>query len=329
MRGYTLRLPLDLFVVASANPGDYTSRGRIITPLKDRLGSQIRTYDPRMLEHEISILRPERMRFEDVPGGPHLEEPPYMLEVVAELSHLARRAPDVSQRVGVSVRISTANLETLLATAYRRAVRLGEPSASLRISDAAGTRHAGRTPPAAVGRWRSADRHVVGVRVRTALRSGRARHARPRDGPALDDGAGDGAGDGPDGPWCGRSRRRRRELVAGARAGRLPGLRRGGGHRGLDDAAGHESLDAAGLLPRGHEGRTRARYADPQALPARHAPRRRVRLCRARDPTGHPGHAPLAGSGVRHEPAARPAAGAAAVRPRSARQPRHHLDHRR
>ena len=135
VRGYTLRLPLDLFVVASANPEDYTSRGRIITPLKDRLGSQIRTHYPRTLEHEISIMRQERMRFEDVPGGPHLEEPPYMLEVLAELSHLARRTPEVSQRSGVSVRVSTANLETLLANAYRRAVRLRESTASPRISD--------------------------------------------------------------------------------------------------------------------------------------------------------------------------------------------------
>jgi magnesium chelatase subunit I len=135
VRGYTLRLPLDLFVVASANPEDYTSRGRIITPLKDRLGSQIRTHYPRTLEHEIAIMRQERTRFEDVPGGPHLEEPPYMLEVLAELSHLARRAPEVSQRSGVSVRVSTANLETILANAYKRAVRLGEQSASPRISD--------------------------------------------------------------------------------------------------------------------------------------------------------------------------------------------------
>ena len=135
VRGYTLRLPLDLFVVASANPEDYTSRGRIITPLKDRLGSQIRTHYPRTLDGEIAIMRQERTRFEDVPGGPHLEEPPWMLEVVAELSHLARRAPEVSQRSGVSVRVSTANLETLLANAYRRAVMLAEPAAAPRVSD--------------------------------------------------------------------------------------------------------------------------------------------------------------------------------------------------
>ena len=63
MRGFTIRLPLDLFVVASANPEDYTSRGRIITPLKDRLGSQIRTHYPRSLEHEIAIVRQEKQRF--------------------------------------------------------------------------------------------------------------------------------------------------------------------------------------------------------------------------------------------------------------------------
>ncbi|MGZ3586795.1 MAG: sigma 54-interacting transcriptional regulator [Candidatus Limnocylindrales bacterium] len=135
VRGYTLRLPLDLFMVASANPEDYTSRGRIITPLKDRLGSQIRTHYPRTLPDEIAIMRQERTRFEDTSGTPPIEEPAYMLELVAELSHLARRSPEVSQRSGVSVRVSTTNLETLLANALKRAVRLGEPSASPRVSD--------------------------------------------------------------------------------------------------------------------------------------------------------------------------------------------------
>ncbi len=135
VRGYTLRLPLDLFVVASANPEDYTSRGRIITPLKDRLGSQIRTHYPRTLEHEIEIMRQERTRFESGLDGPHLEEPAFMLDVVAELSQLARRAPEISQRSGVSVRVSVTNLETLLANAFKRAVRLGEPEAAPRVSD--------------------------------------------------------------------------------------------------------------------------------------------------------------------------------------------------
>jgi magnesium chelatase subunit I len=134
VRGYTLRLPLDLFVVASANPEDYTSRGRIITPLKDRLGSQIRTHYPRTIEDEIAIMLQERTPIGG-PGMPELLDPPFMLELVAELSQLARRSPEVSQRSGVSVRVSIANLETIGASAVKRAVRLGETQAAPRISD--------------------------------------------------------------------------------------------------------------------------------------------------------------------------------------------------
>ena len=123
VRGHNLRLPLDLFFVASANPEDYTSRGRIITPLKDRLGSQIRTHYPRTIDHELRIMAQERTRFDDTDLV--MDEPDFMLEIVAELSHLARRASEVSQRSGVSVRVSISNLETLLANAVRRAVRLG------------------------------------------------------------------------------------------------------------------------------------------------------------------------------------------------------------
>jgi magnesium chelatase subunit I len=140
VRGYTLRLPLDLMFVATANPEDYTSRGRIITPLKDRLGSQIRTHYPRTLEDEIGIMRQERSRFHTAAGEPDphgivYDEPDFMLEVVAQLSHLARRAPEVSQRSGVSVRVSVANLETLAANALRRAVLLDETAAAPRVSD--------------------------------------------------------------------------------------------------------------------------------------------------------------------------------------------------
>ncbi len=134
VRGYTLRLPLDLFVVASANPEDYTSRGRIITPLKDRLGSQVRTHYPHTIADEIAIMRQERVAFADA-AQPVAEEPPYMLELVAEISQLARRSAEISQRSGVSVRVSITNLETLQANALKRAVRLGEPTAAPRISD--------------------------------------------------------------------------------------------------------------------------------------------------------------------------------------------------
>jgi magnesium chelatase subunit I len=134
VRGYTLRLPLDLFVVASANPEDYTSRGRIITPLKDRLGSQIRTHYPRTIEDEIAIMLQERASFEGE-GIPELQLPQFMLELVAEVTQLARKSPEVSQRSGVSVRVSIANLETLSASAVKRAVRLHEKQAVPRVSD--------------------------------------------------------------------------------------------------------------------------------------------------------------------------------------------------
>jgi len=143
IRGFTVRLPLDLYVVASANPEDYTSRGRIITPLKDRLGSQIRTHYPRSLDHELAIVAQEKHRFADgaAPLGeggvtvPAVVVPPFFEELVAEITHLARRSPEISQRSGVSVRVSVANMEVLEAAALKRAVRLGEPVAAPRVSD--------------------------------------------------------------------------------------------------------------------------------------------------------------------------------------------------
>ena len=135
IRGFVVRLPLDLFMVASANPEDYTSRGRIITPLKDRLGSQIRTHYPRTLEHEMAIVRQEKRRFATDDAVPTVVVPPFMEELVAELTHLARRSPEISQRSGVSVRVSVANTEVLEAAALKRAVRLGEKLGAPRVSD--------------------------------------------------------------------------------------------------------------------------------------------------------------------------------------------------
>ncbi|MBA2702040.1 MAG: sigma 54-interacting transcriptional regulator [Chloroflexi bacterium] len=135
IRGFTVRLPLDLYVVASANPEDYTSRGRIITPLKDRLGSQIRTHYPRSLDDERTIVAQEKHRFDPAEGVPVVVVPDFMEEVVVELTHLARRSPDISQRSGVSVRVSVANMEVLEAAALKRAVRLREPLAAPRVSD--------------------------------------------------------------------------------------------------------------------------------------------------------------------------------------------------
>ena len=135
IRGFTVRLPLDLFIVASANPEDYTSRGRIITPLKDRLGSQIRTHYPRTLDHELAIVRQEKHRFDGADDEPAIAVPGFIEELLAELTHLARRSPEISQRSGVSVRVTVANAEVLEAAALRRAVRLGEAVAAPRVSD--------------------------------------------------------------------------------------------------------------------------------------------------------------------------------------------------
>jgi magnesium chelatase subunit I len=134
VRGYRVRLELDLFVIASANPEDYTSRGRIITPLKDRFGAQIRTHYPEETTTEIAIMEAEAVAFDEDTSLP-VQVPSFMKEVVAELSQLARRSSEVSQRSGVSVRVTIANHETLAAAALKRAVRLGEPSAAPRISD--------------------------------------------------------------------------------------------------------------------------------------------------------------------------------------------------
>ena len=134
IRGYRIRLPLDVFVVASANPEDYTNRGRIITPLKDRYGAQIRTHYPKTMETEIEIMEQERSRFEEDEEHP-VNVPVYMKEIVAEVTRLARRSPDVNQRSGVSVRASIADYEALLANAFRRAIRLNEKEIVPRVSD--------------------------------------------------------------------------------------------------------------------------------------------------------------------------------------------------
>jgi magnesium chelatase subunit I len=133
IRGYKIRLPLDVMLVASANPEDYTNRGRIITPLKDRFGAQIRTHYPLDLDTEIAVIDQEAVPF--VGGGVRVEVPTHMTRIVATLSHLARQSPHINQRSGVSVRLSVTNYETLVASAARRALRLGETEAVPRISD--------------------------------------------------------------------------------------------------------------------------------------------------------------------------------------------------
>ncbi|MGE3833535.1 MAG: sigma 54-interacting transcriptional regulator [Acidimicrobiia bacterium] len=133
IRGYKVRLPLDVMLVASANPDDYTNRGRIITPLKDRFGSQIRTHYPLEVETEVAIAEQES-RPMDVPGV-RVEMPAFMAEVVATVSHLARSSPHVNQRSGVSVRLTVANDEVLMANAVRRSLHLGDDEVVPRVSD--------------------------------------------------------------------------------------------------------------------------------------------------------------------------------------------------
>jgi magnesium chelatase subunit I len=133
VRGYKIRLPLDILLVASANPEDYTNRGRIITPLKDRFGAQIRTHYPLDTDTELAIVAQETS-ITSTPGV-RVEVPEHMAAIVAAVSHEARRSPHVNQRSGVSVRLSIANYETLVANATRRALRLGETEAVPRVSD--------------------------------------------------------------------------------------------------------------------------------------------------------------------------------------------------
>ena len=132
IRGYRIRLPVDVFVVASANPEDYTNRGRIITPLKDRYGAQVRTHYPQKIEHEIGIMDAEH---HPVPADFKVSVPAFMKEIIAEISRLARRSPDVNQRSGVSVRASIANYESMLANALRRSIVTSEDEVVPRVSD--------------------------------------------------------------------------------------------------------------------------------------------------------------------------------------------------
>ena len=134
IRGYKIRLPLDLMLVASANPEDYTNRGRIITPLKDRFGSQIRTHYPLDVAVEYEIMQQEARPI-TVGETVGVVVPDYLGEVVATFSQLARASNHVNQRSGVSVRLSVSNFEALAANALRRGLRAGERAIVARIDD--------------------------------------------------------------------------------------------------------------------------------------------------------------------------------------------------
>ncbi|HRW18766.1 MAG TPA: AAA family ATPase [Dermatophilaceae bacterium] len=127
IRGYVLRLPLDVLVVASANPEDYTNRGRIITPLKDRFGAEIRTHYPVELGDEIAVIRQEAALVADVPDA--------LVEILARFTRALRESTAVDQRSGVSARFAIAAAETVAAAALHRATAQGEPQPVARVVD--------------------------------------------------------------------------------------------------------------------------------------------------------------------------------------------------
>ncbi len=129
IRGYALRLPLDVLLVASANPEDYTNRGRIITPLKDRFGAEVRTHYPLRLQDEMRLIGQEAALAAVVPT--------HLLEVVARFTRLVRESTAVDQRSGVSARFAVAGAETVAASALRRAAVTGETDAVARVCDVA------------------------------------------------------------------------------------------------------------------------------------------------------------------------------------------------
>ncbi len=127
IRGYVLRLPLDVMVVASANPEDYTNRGRIITPLKDRFGAEIRTHYPTELDDEVAVIKQEARLVAEVPS--------VLLEILARFTGHLRASNAVDQRSGVSARFAIAGAETIAAAALHRATTTGEDEAVARLVD--------------------------------------------------------------------------------------------------------------------------------------------------------------------------------------------------
>jgi magnesium chelatase subunit I len=133
IKGFKVRLPLDMLIVATANPEDYTHRGRIITPLKDRYASQVRTHYPIRREIETAIVEQEAQV--NISPDYRTLVPGFIKEIITGLTFEARQCPEINQSSGVSVRMSIANHESILASAYKRAIRLGETEVVPRISD--------------------------------------------------------------------------------------------------------------------------------------------------------------------------------------------------
>jgi magnesium chelatase subunit I len=133
IKGYKIRLPVDVVFLASANPEDYTSRGRIITPLKDRFDIQIRTHYPKTLEHEVAIMEQECSY--PLRADAPVRIPQFMKDILAQITFEARASNEINQSSGVSVRVTINNLESAIANAEKRAIRTGENEIVPRISD--------------------------------------------------------------------------------------------------------------------------------------------------------------------------------------------------
>jgi len=133
IKGFPVRLPLDILVVASANPEDYTSRGRIVTPLKDRFDAQIKTHYPRERSIEIAIMEQEARvsELDSIEGS----IPQFIKDILAEITIQARTSPDISQHSGVSCRATIRAFEAIIGSSQRRCLQLGERPLVPRITD--------------------------------------------------------------------------------------------------------------------------------------------------------------------------------------------------
>ncbi len=133
IKGYKIRLPVDVVFVASANPEDYTSRGRIITPLKDRFDIQVRTHYPKTIEDEITIMEQEALY--PPRNGMEVRIPQFLKDILAQITFEARGSNEINQSSGVSVRVTINNFESVLSNAEKRSIRNGENEIVPRLSD--------------------------------------------------------------------------------------------------------------------------------------------------------------------------------------------------
>ena len=176
IRGYPVRLEMDLCMAFSANPEDYTNRGRIVTPLKDRIGSVIRTHYPAQLQQAVTITRQNAWLNRD--SGVTVEIPHFMHEILEEFVRLARQSPHVNQASGVSVRCSIANAENLASAAERRAILHKESGAVARVDDLAYIHSSSRGKvELMLPEGESSEDKLIGALIGEAVKAVFARHA--------------------------------------------------------------------------------------------------------------------------------------------------------